>query len=598
MNNAKKFLAVLLAGTMAVSMAACGGTTTSSTSASGTDSSAADSTASGTASTTDTSTSNPFANSQYPGTSDSDSVTLNLGAEPPELNSSQTTDAVSADILRMTIDTLTQLDAKDQPIAGAAKSWDISADKKTYTFHLRDGMKWSNGETVTAKDYLYGWELAMDQSNGSGYGFIIYDNVKGGEDYFNATKTPAAKRTAAEKAKVAAAEKNLGCKVIDDKTIQIEFVNPIPYALQLMSFQTYCPVNQKAYESIGADKYAKEANQIVTNGAYKISEWVHDDHITLVKNNDYWNAKNINIPKVKFVMIKDTNTAMNALKGGQVDCIGLTGDQITQLKNEGQPLVPYEEGTNCYLQYNTKDKILANTKIRQALGMAINTKSFCDDVLKDGSTVAPGLVPGTIGGANGETYAKGRTESYATYDAAKAKTLFEEGLKELGMTKDQLKLTFTCDDTSNSQQDAAFLQEQWKSTLGITIDLKAMPFKSRIKAMDDGDFQIVMALWAPDYNDALTYLDMWMTDNGNNYGKYSNPEYDKLVKAAIAESDSVKRQDDLLKAEKLVVETDCAAFPLYFRVKTYTCSKKLSGLTRTPFQEFDVCDGAKINTAG
>lgn len=596
MNHMKKILAVLLAGTMAVSMAACGGgATTSSSSAAST---AASSTASGSASATDTTASNPFATSQYPGTSDSDMVTLNLGAEPPELNSSLTTDATSADILRMTIETLTQLDSKDQPIPGAAKSWDVSSDNKTYTFHLRDGMKWSNGETVTAKDFVYAWKLAMDQSNAAEYGFIVYDNLKGGEDYFNATKTPAAKRTADEKAKVTAAEKGLGVQAVDDLTLKVEFKNPIPYALHLMSFQTYCPINQKAYESIGANKYAKEASQIVTNGAYKISEWTHDDHITLEKNPDFWNAANISIPKVKFVMIKDTNTAMNALKGGQVDCIGLSGDQITQMKNEGQPTVSYNEGTNCYLQYNTKKKALSNAKIRKALGMAINTKSFCDDVLKDGSTIAPGLVPDSIAGANGELYAKGRTEAYAAYDADQAKKLLDEGLKEVGLTKDTLKISFTCDDTSNAQQDAAFLQEQWKSTLGITVDLKAMPFKSRLAAMSSGDFDMVMALWAPDYNDALTFLDMWMTDNGNNYGKYSNPAYDKLLTSAIAEADATKREKTLQDAEKMVVNTDCAVFPLYFRMRTYTCSKKLSGLTRTTFQEFDVCDGAKINTAG
>lgn len=569
----KKSIALLLAGAMAVSVTACGGSTT---------------TASG-------STGSAASTNLYAGTTDPNTVTVDMRTEPPELNTTQTQDTASADILRMVMSGLVRLDKDDNAQPDMAEKWDISADKKTYTFHLRKDAKWSNGDPVTAKDFLYAWKQGMDQSNGATYAFILYTNIKNGQAYFDATKTPAAKRTAAEKAKVDAAEKNLGCKAADDYTLTLTLENPLPYALPLMAFTAYMPLDQKAYESIGADKYAKEASQIVTNGAYKISEWVHDDHITLAKNDSYWNAANNQISNVKYLMMKDTNARMNAFKGAQVDCINLTGDQITQMKAEGQPIESYVAGSNWYFQYNTKKKGLDNANIRKALGEAINVNSFIKDVLKDDSVVADGLVPTNIKGADSKPYAEGR-EKLVSYNVDEAKTLLEKGLKETGLTKDSLKLTFITDDTSAAQQQAAFFQEQWKSTLGISVELKPMSFKARIAAMNQGDFDIVMAGWSPDYNDAMTFLDMWTTGNGNNNGKYSNPEYDRLIAAATKESDAAKRQDDLRKAEKLVASTDCAVYPLYFQVVPYVTSAKISGMTRSGFQEYDFTDGAKITT--
>lgn len=582
MNHMKKILAVLLAGTMAVSMAACSGSTTTSSGAASTAASSAASTA---------------ATSLYKGTSDPDMVTVDMRAEPPELNTVQTQDVASADILRMVMSGLIRLDKDDNPQPDMAEKWEISADKKTYTFHLRKDAKWSNGEPVTAKDFIYAWEQGMDQSVGAVYGFILYTNIKNGQAYFDATKTAPAKRTAGEKAKVAAAEKNLGCVAKDDSTIELTFENPLPYALQLMAFSAYMPLNQKAYESIGADKYAKEAKQIVTNGAYKVSEWTHDDHITLEKNDAYWNASNNQIKKVKYLMMKDANARMNAFKAGEVDCINLTGDQITQLTNEGQAVQKYVAGSNWYFQYNTKKKGLNNAKVRKALGEAINLDSFVKDVLKDDSVVADGLVPTNIKGANNKYYADGR-EKLDSYNVEDAKKLLDEGLKEAGLTKDSLKLTFITDDTSAAQQQAAFFQEQWKSALGLSVELKPMAFKARIAAMNQGNFDIVLAGWSPDYNDAMTFLDMWTTTNGNNNGKYSNKEYDSLIDKATKESDSAKRQDYLRQAEKLVASTDCAIFPLYFEVVPFATTSKISGMTRSGFQEYDFSDGAKITTAG
>lgn len=546
----KKLVALCLAGAMALSVVACGG-------------------------------GNKEGNSKtagaFPGTKDKDMVTVDLRTEPAELNSIKTSDAPSGNILRMVISGLYKLDKNDKPVPDLAEETKVSEDGRTYTMKLRQDAKWSNGEPVTAHDFVFAYQTISKKDTGSVYGFIVYQNLLNGQEVFDGKKDSS----------------ELGVKALDDYTLEVTFVNPIPYALHLFTFSSFYPLNQKAYEEIGASKYAKDADKIVTNGAYKIEEWVHDDHLTLVKNDDYYNAKEVNIPKVKYLMLKDANARMNAYKAGQIDSINITGEQMEQAKKEGMKLTTYVDNSNWYLQFNTKKKELSNPKIRQALGMAIDVDSLCKNVIKTGAEPATGIVPSSIAGADGKKYAE-TIGDITEYNPEKAKQLFDEGLKELGMTADQFKITYTTEDSAGAQKEGAFYQEQWKKALGIQVEITPMPFKAKLAAMDAGEFDIVMAGWSPDYNDPMTYLDMFSTGNGNNYGKYSSPEYDKLIADATKEVDKVKRQEMLMTAEKIAVQKDAILFPLYFQSVTYTVSDKLEGMTRTGFQEFDFTDGAKI----
>lgn len=546
----KKLVALCLAGAMALSVVACGGGNK------GGDSKTAGS---------------------FPGTKDKDMVTVDLRTEPAELNSIKTSDVPSGNILRMVISGLYKLDKDDKPVPDLAEDTKVSEDGKTYTMKIRKDSKWSNGEPVTAHDFVFAYQTISKKETGSVYGFIVYQNLLNGQDVFDGKKDPS----------------ELGVKALDDYTLEVTFVNPIPYALHLFSFSSFYPLNQKAYEEIGADKYAKDADKVVTNGAYKIEEWVHDDHVTLAKNEDHYNASEVSIPKVKYLMLKDSNARMNAFKAGQIDSINITGEQMEQAKKEGMNLTTYVDNSNWYFQFNTKKKELSNAKIRQALGMAIDTESLCKNVIKTGAEPATGIVPTSIAGADGNSYAK-TLGDITEYNTEKAKQLFDEGLKEIGMTADQFKISFLTEDSAGAQKEAAFYQEQWKKALGIQVEITPMPFKAKLSAMDAGEFDIVFAGWSPDYNDPMTYLDMFATGNGNNYGKYSNPEYDKLIADATKEVDKVKRQEMLMTAEKLVCQEDAAIFPLYFQSVTYAVSDKLEGMTRTGFQEFDFTDGAKI----
>ncbi len=550
----KKVMAFALAGIMSMSVVACGGSST-------------------------TKDGNTGGSVSYPGTPDANMVTVDLRAEPPELNSLLTTDVASGDILREVISGLYKLDANDNPVPELATDTQVSEDGRTYTMKLREDAKWSNGEPVTAHDFVFAYQSVCDPKTASTYAFIMYENLENGLDVYEGKKDPS----------------ELGVKAIDDYTLEVTFTNPIPYAKHLFTFSTYYPMNQKAYEEIGADRYAKDADKIVTNGPYKIAEWVHDDHVTLEKNPDYYNADEIKIEKVKYLMMKDANARMNAFKAGQVDGIELTGEQIEQLTNEGVETNKYVDNGVWYLQYNTKKAGLNNAKIRQALGLAVDTKSLCDNVRKDGSVPATGLVPTGIAGAN-ETKYRDKAGDMIQYNMEEAKKLLEEGLKEEGLTAETFKISLITDDTTVAQKEAAFYQEQWKQALGISVDVKPMPFKARLQAMQDGDFDIAFAGWVPDYNDPMTFLELFTTTNGNNYGKYSSEEYDKLIKEARNEVDVEKRQELLIQAETMLVKTDAPVFPLYFSVKPYVLSSKVQNVTRTGFQEWDFTDGAEIVT--
>lgn len=569
----KKLLALLLAGLMAVSAAGCSSAPSDSSSTSGDNSS----TTSSEEGTTDK-------KSNYPGTPDADMVTVDLRADVPDMNPTITSDVASADILRMTTAGLYKLDENDQPVPDLAEKTTVSEDGLTYTFKLREDAKWNNGDPVTAHDFVYAWTIAMKKETASVYGFILYNNIKNGDKFF------------AGECK----EEDLGCKALDDYTLEVTFNTPLAYALNLFAFQSYLPVNQKIYEAAGKNAdgtsmYNKDVDTMAYNGPYYISEWVHDDHITLTKNEDFYDADSIKIPKIKYTMMTDANTRLNAFQAGQVDCINVNAEQVKQLQTMNEPVYSYTDNGAWYFQYNLKgNKIMSNAKVRMALGNAIDPKAYVENVVANGSVVANGLVPTSINGANNGKYVDGR-DDLLDHDTAGAKALFDEGLKELGMTVDEIgTLEYVCDDQSGARKEAEYFQSQWEKVLGINVEIKPMAFKARLSVMETGDFDIVFAGWSPDYNDAMTFLDMFMIGNGNNYGKYEGKEYNDLMKQAMNEVDAAKRQEIMQQAETILIKEDCVVYPLYFSVVNYAKSNKISGMTRTGFQEFDFCDGAEI----
>lgn len=542
----RKVLSILLAAAMVIGLMGCGGSSDSNTS---------------------------VKTAGYQGTKDKDMVTINITAEPMELNPMLMYDASSQSILAHCMSGLTRLDANDKVVADLADSWEISDDNTVYTMHLKKDAKWSNGDPVTMNDFYYSWVTQMKPETGSVCASYLYKNIKNGEAFYNGE----------------ADESELGIKVEDDYTMIIEWSHPITEESGLFYFSQafYFPVNQKAYEKIGAKDYAKDTDKMVTNGAYTISEWVHDDHITMEKANDYYDADAISIPKVKLVMIGDSNTNLNAFTAGEIDLCNLYSEQIAQVKKKSEAAVQsYADGGTWYINFNNQDENLSNVNLRKALAYSIDTQSLLDNVINDGSTAADGLVPGAMAGVNGESYAKARGSLFA-YNKDAAAEFLEKALQELGKTKDELKLVFWGSDTTYNQNQAAYLQQQWKENLGLDVELKSMSAKALEEAEFNGEHSFVVDGAGPTENDAVTFLENFESTSSNNTEKYSNPEYDKLIVEFRQESDPQKRQELLIKAEKMLID-EMVIGPLYFTNTTYAISEKLTGIIRTPFQFFNI----------
>ena len=547
--KSKKLLALIVSAVMVLSLAACGG---------------------------DKGTEGEAAGTAYPGTADEDTYVVDFRAEPPELNSLLTSDVTSGDVLRMVISGLYRLDENDQPVPDLAEETEISDDGCTYTMKLREDATWSNGEPVTAHDFVFAYQTICNPKTGSVYAYIVYDNLLHGNEVYEGKMDPS----------------ELGVKALDDYTLEVTFENPLPYAEHLLSFASYYPLNEKAYNEIGADVYGDEADKIVTNGAYTISEWVHEDHITLTANENFYDPDRCAIKNVKYLMLKDSNARLNAFQGGEVDVVNLTGDQMAQAEELGIHTESYVDNSVWYLQYNLQHKEtgMDNVNIRKALMLAVDTKELCDNVLKDGSVPATGYVPTSINGGNGELY-RDTAGDIIEPNVEEAKTLLEKGLEETGLTVEDLnKISLLTDDTDGARRTCQFLQEQWKANLGIEVTINQQPFKNRLDAMQTGNFDVVLAGWVPDYNDPMTYLDMFMTTNGNNYGKYSNEQYDSLLTQAMKESDFDERVSLLVQAEQLGIAEDVVVAPIYFQSTSYAVSDKVKNMTRTGFQEFDFTD--------
>lgn len=502
----------------------------------------------------------------YPGTSAPNSVAINISTEPPQMFSVTTTDTVSFNVLRHIMEGLTVLDPNDQPIPGVAEKWTISDDGLVYTFDIRKDYKWSNGEPVTANDFVFAFKALLDPKFAAPYSYFGYV-FKGGADFANGKGS----------------FDDVGVKALDDYKLELTLENPTPYLLGMLAFGVMLPLNEKAYNEFG-EQYGTEADMMLTNGAYTFTSWAHESDIVLTKNPDYPKNSEVKIETINMKMIVDTNASMNAFKSGELDMIGLTGEQRAQMQSENQPIYNYDDASCWYFEYNTNHPILSNKNIRKAITYAIDSESYVKNVVKNDSYALAQFTPRAIAGKE-KPFSEEVGPQFKAHDLETAKKLLEEGKKELGL--DTIKVSLLIDDGDTAAKHAAFFQENLKKDLGIDFTIEVVPFKARMERMQNKDFEIVMAGWGPDYNDPMTFLDMFESGNGNNHTSYSSPAYDELLDKVRTEADKDKRFGYLMDLEKLLME-DMPIGPYYARVRDYTLSNKLTNVVRTGFQDFNL----------
>ncbi|MGB9679113.1 MAG: peptide ABC transporter substrate-binding protein [Thermoanaerobacteraceae bacterium] len=485
-------------------------------------------------------------------------INLNLGDEPPTLDPQKTTDEVSITILNDVLEGLVRynMDGKLEKGSGLAKDWEISPDGLTYTFHLRDA-KWSDGNPITAQDFEFAWKRALNPATAAQYAYQLY-YIKGAEEY-NTGKGSA---------------DNVGVKALDDKTLQVTLKAPAPQFLGLTSFATYLPLEKSVYEKYG-DKVGSDPNTLVYSGPYMIKSWEHEQSITLEKNPNYWDKDNVKLETINFTMLKDNNTIVQNYDSGALDSIFVPGDYIDKYKDTPEYGVK-ALATVWYLQFNNKDNIFKNANIRKAFTLAINRDLFVKEVAKNGSLPAEALVPPGIPGYDGDFRKEAGEAYFKDNDVAQAKEDLQKGLQELGLSK-LPKITFLGGDSDTAKKYQMALQQMWNKALGVTVDIQSVAFKVRLDMMDKGNYQIVLAGWGADYNDPMTFLDLWEKGNGNNTAFYDNPNYDKLINEAKVNGDLKARNEEMIQAEKLLME-DMPIGPLWFQARPYVTKQYVKNL--------------------
>ncbi|MGE5653884.1 MAG: peptide ABC transporter substrate-binding protein [Bacillota bacterium] len=515
---------------------------------------------------------------------DTQVMNLNLGEEPPNMDPNKSTDQVSFEILNATQEGLIRMKPGMviEKGEGLAKDWTISPDGLTYTFTLKDGLKWSDGKAITAQDFEYGWKRALDPNTGSQYAYIMY-MIKGAEA-LNGVKVKDNPDAAAQ---IKKAMDELGVKAKDEKTLVVTLERPTGYFLGLMGFGTYLPVRKDLVEKYG-EKFAAEVANNVYSGPWAMKEWVHESKIVLEKNPNYWDAKNVKLEKINFVMIKDANTQMNMFEKDELDSTGVPGDFLKMYQDKGT-LKRIPEATTWYILFNTKNEIFKNAKIRRAFSLAIDRKGFAEQITQGAHNAATTYTPPSLLLPDGKTsFASTIDKAYWMPETAKpdeAKKLLAEGLKELGLSTTP-KFTFLSSDASVAKKYAQAFQAFWKQNLGVDVEIELVNFQVRLQKMDTANYQIAMAGWGGDYNDPQTFVDLWLStatpdSGGNNNAFYNSPTYDKYVKDGITATETKAKYENYKKAEEEVLK-DLPITPVWWNMRNYVEKTWTKGIARFP----------------
>lgn len=538
MIKVKKFMALLFSLVLVLSLTACGGKNAETeTGNAGTDTPAA-------TEGTDDGTATDNAGTDTAG---GNVLNVQFDVEVASLDPQIATDGTSFEVLADTTEGLYTIDASGLPALAMAEGVQKSDDGLTYTFTLRDA-KWSNGTPVTASDFVFAWRRLVDPKVASEYSFIAeIANIKNAADIIAGKKEPS----------------ELGVTAKDDKTLEVQLDVPVPFFESLMAFPSFMPVNEAFFTQQG-DNYGTSPDTILSNGAFKLTSYEPAaTTISLTKNPDYWDTGKVGLDGINYQVIKDSQTAMLSYQNGDLDVVTLSGEQVEQFQSDPE-FHNIMAGYLWYISPNQKVKGLENLNLRMALALAYDKSAIVNNILKDGSIVADFAVPTLLAtGPDGKDFRE-TTGTYLSTDKAKALDYWKKAQAELGI--DKLTYTMIVEDTESAQNVAQFIQSEIQTTLpGITIKIETMPKKNRVERMQSGDFELGLTRWGPDYADPMTYLDMWETGNSNNYGFWSNSDYDAIIESAKKGElalDPAKRWDSLKNAEKIAMD-NAVIFPVY-----------------------------------
>ena len=398
---------------------------------------------------------------------------------------------------------------------------------------MRKDAKWANGDPLTANDFVFGWLRALEPATASEYAYELY-YIEGAKEY-NEGK---------------GSRENVQIKALDDNTLEFKIKKPTPYLLSLLSFPTYYPANKKFIKKIEKG-YMTNIEKSLGNGPYVLKEWVPGTKIVLNKNENYWNKNNIHIDKMDLKMISDSTAMINAFKNKELDVTDISGNFISEFKGK-EELTSYVKGSIRFLRFNTKEKLTSNQKIREALSLAIDRNELAENIAMGNFQAPKGFVPEGYGKLGDKDFREANGDLYEKFNPEKAKKLFDEGMKELG--NPPAKITLQIFEAYGNKELAEFIQEKWKKVLGLETEVIVNSTKTFYQNEDQGNYEALIAMWGPDYLDPMTYMDMWITNGGNNKTGWSNKKYDLLLEEAQSTADNDTRIKKMMEAEKILGE--------------------------------------------
>lgn len=492
-------------------------------------------------------------------------ITLAKENDVISMNTAYATDGMSFEMIAATVDGLEAMDADGNVIPALAESYDLSDDELTYTFHLRDA-KWSNGEPVTAQDFVFAWNETV-KSPEAEYSYLF---TQDGACIKNADEIVYDQKDA-----------DLAVKAVDDKTLEVQLSKKCPYFLSLMTFPVFYPINQEFFEEQG-DQYALTPDALLACGPYVLTEWTKGQSLKLDKNQDYWDADNVAIDGMDVNIVPEVSTSALDFENGNTDWTKLNSTLVDKYKdNEAYKSVL--GSFLWYLQYNFENGDLQNENLRKALTYAVDKENLTQNVLKDGSIPAEGFVTVKLAnGPDGKDYRE-TAEGYFTEtgeDSEKlAQEYWEKAKKELG--KDEINLRFLFEPSDPAKSAAEFIQSELSKLEGLNIEMVSQEKNVRLKTQQNGDFDVVLTRWGPDYADPTTYLNVLLPGGSFNFGKYPNEEYTaKLKEAADADTDEERWQ--LLKDAEKIAMDDVAVGPVFQTGASDLLNPKVKHLVDNP----------------
>lgn len=436
---------------------------------------------------------------------------------------------------------------------GQAASVEVNAEKTVYTFKLRDDAKWSDGKAVTAGDFVYGWQRLVTPATAADYSYMA-------DILLNANEIMAGEKEPTE----------LGVKAIDDTTLEVTLHTACPYFEEIMAFPALMPVRQDMIEAAG-DQWTFDTATYIGNGPYKMESWEHNATIKLIPSETYYDYANLGPASITFALMDDANAIYAAYRSGDLNFIEeLPVAEIPALLDSGELNIDPYIGT-YYVCFQTQKAPFDDVRVRKAFSLVIDRNYIVEQVTQTGQVPATGFVPSGINDAAGASGDDFRTVGGDYMDVSKeayqanceeARKLLAEAGFEGGKGFPVVEYLYNTSDNHKAIGEA--LQQMWQTELGVTVNLTNQEWGVFLQTRKDGDFSIARNGWIADYNDPMSFLDMWLTGGGNNDAQYSNPKYDELIQKAKATSDAAERMSFMHQAEDILMGEDVVHGAIYF----------------------------------